>query len=280
MRSRACQYAIIRFLPYPETGEFANIGVVLACPDAGYIDAKLMPSRRTRRVTGFFDQIEAKVVRAVVVDLQREIERIKGWVAERPHPDNAMLVRQAFDNLTRPRETLMRSSEARVVLAAEPAVTLSELYARLVEREFDGNAQQDRQAERAVRAIIRGANVRGGFSPGSIGDDELHAFLPFVRMHGETPVAAIKPLDLAKDEPTKVFDAGGLWVDRVHRMRRRNLLPDHMLFAVRAPDARAGAAVIRAAKEIMSDLREAQTDVATTDDVAGITRFVEEAAEA
>ncbi len=30
----ACNYAIIRFLPYPETEEFVNVGVVLACPSA------------------------------------------------------------------------------------------------------------------------------------------------------------------------------------------------------------------------------------------------------
>jgi hypothetical protein len=277
VKALACQYAILRFMPYPETGEFANIGVVLACPDAGYIDAKLMPRGRTRRVTAFFDQIKSNVIRAVVADLAREIERVKAWVAERPYPNNAVMVRQVFDNLTRPRETLLRSSEVRVVLAADPTVTLAELYTRLVEREIDVDAHHDRDVERAVRAILRRANLRGRFVPGSIGDDELHAPLPFVRMQGQTPVAAIKPLDLAKDEPNKVFDAGGLWVDRVRRMGRRHLLPAHMLFAVRAPDAQAGTAIARAAAEIMADLRDAHTEVTTTDDVEGITRFVEEA---
>lgn len=32
MNKLACQYAVVRFLPYAETGEFANVGVALACP--------------------------------------------------------------------------------------------------------------------------------------------------------------------------------------------------------------------------------------------------------
>jgi hypothetical protein len=31
----ACNYAVLRFLPYPETGEFVNIGVAIGCPDKG-----------------------------------------------------------------------------------------------------------------------------------------------------------------------------------------------------------------------------------------------------
>lgn len=36
MKKFACQYAIDRFLPYMETGEFANVGIVMLCPDAGF----------------------------------------------------------------------------------------------------------------------------------------------------------------------------------------------------------------------------------------------------
>ncbi|TAM57619.1 MAG: DUF3037 domain-containing protein [Rhodanobacter sp.] len=48
MNRFACQYAIIRFLPYAETGEFANVGVVLACPATGYFGARLMPVNEDR----------------------------------------------------------------------------------------------------------------------------------------------------------------------------------------------------------------------------------------
>ena len=52
MKKYACQYAIVRFLPYLETGEFANVGIVMLCPDAGFFDFKLL--RHVRRITAFF----------------------------------------------------------------------------------------------------------------------------------------------------------------------------------------------------------------------------------
>ena len=33
-----CNFAVLRFRPYRETGEFVNIGVVLACPAARFFD--------------------------------------------------------------------------------------------------------------------------------------------------------------------------------------------------------------------------------------------------
>ncbi|MGM0927683.1 MAG: DUF3037 domain-containing protein [Pseudomonadota bacterium] len=32
MKRIACQYVILRFMPYVETGEFANVGVVMIPP--------------------------------------------------------------------------------------------------------------------------------------------------------------------------------------------------------------------------------------------------------
>ena len=61
MNRLACQYTIIRFLPYAETGEFANVGIVLACPETGLLDARLMPTKKTGRITGFFEQLDKQI---------------------------------------------------------------------------------------------------------------------------------------------------------------------------------------------------------------------------
>ena len=49
-----CRYAILRFLPYVETGEFANVGVVLMSTAGRYFGFRLL-GRRVARVTHFFD---------------------------------------------------------------------------------------------------------------------------------------------------------------------------------------------------------------------------------
>ena len=47
MNKFAYRYAIVQFQPYSETGEFANVGVVLVCPETGFFDFKLQAAARS-----------------------------------------------------------------------------------------------------------------------------------------------------------------------------------------------------------------------------------------
>ncbi len=47
MKLVACRYAVVQFAPYRETGEFANAGVVLMCPETGHFDFKLQTPHQT-----------------------------------------------------------------------------------------------------------------------------------------------------------------------------------------------------------------------------------------
>jgi hypothetical protein len=272
MNRYACQYAIIRFLPYAETGEFANVGVVLACPATGYLGARLMPARKTSRITGFFEQLDRRIYREAMVYLKEELDRV-GKMAGECGPGNSTFVQQAFAGLVRPREALLRFSEARVILADQPAETLHKLFATLVERDFADKAYHDQWLERGVRETLRKARLRDYFQAADIGNQDLHIHVPFVHARGGRPQLAIKPLDLAKDEPNLVYSIGARWAGQVRLLQRHQLLPDRMLFAVSMPDAkhdRAQAAV----EEIIEDLRgTAAIQAVPITDVAAITAF-------
>jgi len=43
-----CLYAIVRFMPYAETQEFANVGVVMCVPDKNIFKFKLAPKHFAR----------------------------------------------------------------------------------------------------------------------------------------------------------------------------------------------------------------------------------------
>jgi hypothetical protein len=60
MKKFACRYAVVQFVPYSETGEFANVGVVLICPETGYFGFQLQ-TRKYARVTAFFDELKSPV---------------------------------------------------------------------------------------------------------------------------------------------------------------------------------------------------------------------------
>ncbi len=277
MNRFACQYAIIRFLPYAETGEFANVGVVLACPATGYLGARLMPARKTGRITGFFEQLDKRIYREAMAYLKEELSRIGKLVADRG-ASNPTFVQQSFAGLVRPREALLRFGETRVILADQPKDTLSKLFATIVERDFADRTYHDQILVRGVRETLRKANLRDYFRPADIGDQDLHIHVPFVHEREGHPQLAIKPLDLAKDEPNQVYDVGSRWVGRVRLLQRHKLLPEGMLFAVNMPDAKHKRARM-AVEEILGDLRgNAAVQAVPITDMAAITAFAKTAA--
>lgn len=277
MNRYACQYAIIRFLPYAETGEFANVGVVLACPATGYLEARLMPPRRTARITGFFEQLDRRIYREAMDYLKEELTRIGKLVANRG-PSNPTFVQQAFAGLVRPREALLRFGETRVILAEQPADTLHKLFATMVERDFADKAYHDQWLERGVRETLRKAKLRDYFQPGDIGNQDLHIHVPFVHEREGRQKLAIKPLDLAKDEPNLVYGIGARWAGQVRLLQRHQLLPASLLFAVSMPDMK-HERVHAAVEEILDDLRgTAAVQAVPITDVAAITAFANAAA--
>lgn len=262
----ASQYAIIRFMPYAEIGEFANVGVALACPATGYFDACLMPVKKTGRITGFFEQLDKRIYREAMGYLREELERLRELARARTIP-----VAQIFNELTRPREALLRFSETRAILADLPEETLRKLFARFVERDFANKEYHDHILERGVRETLRQANLRKLFERDEIGNEDLHVQIPFVHRRDGRALLAIKPLDLAKEEANKVYDVGGHWVDRVRRLNKHGLLPDAMLFAVNLP---LDASNCRgAAEEIVTELREEGMRIATMKETEVITAF-------
>lgn len=277
MNRFACQYAIIRFLPYTETGEFANVGVVLACPATGYFGARLMPTKKTGRITGFFEQLDKRIYREAMDYLKEELARIGTLVRERGM-GNQDFVQQTFAGLTRPREALLRFGETRVILAEQPKETLDKLFGSVVERDFADKAYHDQILVRGIRETLRKANLRDYFQEGDIGNEDLHIHVPFVHKREGRAQLAIKPLDLAKDVPSLVYEVGGRWVDRVHRMQRHNLLPEAMLFAVKMPDKKMDR-VQTAANEILGDLCGKGVQIVPITDAEAITAFATGAAD-
>jgi hypothetical protein len=236
----ACHYAIVRFMPFVETGEFANVGVVMLAPDARFFGFKLLINRHAR-VTNFFEQLDAKIFRASMRTLREEMQRIDGMLKR-------MGTDRRFKNLDRkgtlalwaeivkPRETMLRFSDSRVVLADDAQVKLQELYAYYVERDFATREYQEQILERSVRGWLRSANLLERFHPARVGNDEYHTQFPFVAGPDDKPEKIIKPLNLGYPDASRIIDHGGQWVVRINALRKRQLLPSKVLFAVYGPD--------------------------------------------
>lgn len=235
MKKFACQYAIVRFLPYMETGEFANVGIVMLCPDADFFEFKLLA--RVRRITAFFEELDAGIYRRAASDFKLELKRIRNWLAQQPNQKmDVELARHLFGELTRQREAMMRFDNVRVVLADDPAQQLDELFGHYVERNFATKAYHERLLDKSVRKVLLEAKLNKKYQPETLGDiNTYHAKLPFVHRDGGRTVKAIKPLYLAHEDPAQIYDHGWAWLGKVAKLRALHLLPEQVLFPVQGP---------------------------------------------
>lgn len=260
----ACHYAIVRFMPFVETGEFANVGVVMFAPNARYFGFKLLGNRYAR-VTNFFEQMDAKVFRASMSTFREELQRIDGMLKQLGTDrrlktlDRDGAVR-LWGEIIKPRETMLRFSDSRVVLAEEPRAKMLALFEYYVERNFVNREYQEQILERGVRGWLRDAKLLNQFHAGRVGNDEYHAQFPFVAGPDDKPEKIIKPLNLDYAEASKIIDHGGQWVVRINALRKRQLLPRQVLFAVNGPvDSTARG---KARREVVDELEDAGVIVA------------------
>ncbi|MCW7540556.1 DUF3037 domain-containing protein [Aquabacterium sp. A7-Y] len=234
MNKFACRYAVVQFMPYSETGEFVNVGVVLTCPATGYFDFRLQ-TRKYARVTGFFDELSPNVYRTALQTIQGELQRVCVLAAQAPVSRRADYVREVFTALVHPREAIVRFGGVRAVLTDSPEAELKRLFDDYVDRAFATPEYIEQTMTKRLMALLGSLNLPQPFRPAKIGDDEVHARFPLVQRWGDDFRKVIKPLNLTQDEPNGIFDHGDAWVNKVRRLRRKDLLPAEVLFAVAGP---------------------------------------------
>lgn len=255
MTKLACRYAVVQFVPYNETGEFVNVGVVLVCPLTGYFDFRLQ-TRRHARVTAFFDELEAKVYLTAIKVIQGEIERVRDLLARTdPTAGTHELTRTAFTSLVHPREAIIRFSAARALLTDAPEAELKRLFEQYVDRAFVTPEYVETAMAKRLNLLLSGLNLQTPFRAEKIGDDVVHAKFPLVQRRGAQISKVIKPFNLTQAEPNGIFDHGDAWVQKIRRLRRKNLLPADVLFAVIGP-AQAESNRYAAFREICSELEQ------------------------
>lgn len=125
-----CNYAVLRFLPYPETGEFVNVGVVVHCADldwCGYAG----DDHDVERVTQFFPTVEAGDYQRQHQATFEELERVRTLMV---NTNDRRLARSIFQELVRPRESVFRFGEVRTAMTDNPALLVGQLCEQYVKQ--------------------------------------------------------------------------------------------------------------------------------------------------
>jgi Protein of unknown function (DUF3037) len=253
----ACRYAILRFLPYVETGEFANVGIVLMSATGKYFGFRLL-NRRLGRVTQFFEMADAKALRAGLAAIKEDLERIKQMA-------DANTIEGLFAELVRERETLFRFDLPRAILAESPEAALHDLYTQYVERDSVTKVKQEFVMEQGLRQLLSDAALVGQYVPTEVGVWPFQVKFPFVRTDRQG-LRIIKPLHLSHVNPAEAVDHALFWAAKVNALKRRNLLQGEILFTLQG--GLTDTAQLRVKSEVEGILHEVDVHVVdqTADD--------------
>lgn len=241
------KYSVIRFRPFAETEEFANIGVIVTRVIDGKIGFKLAP-RRFTRIRQFFDQVAYDAYDDVISYLQIEL----GRAAEYLPKFSTMHGSEIFNDVTRRRESSILFSNPRVT---EHDIELDDLidkfYDRFVKRE---NVTYSREEflVRDIRRELRRAGINY-FKSVKLNDDVVPVSFPLAYQAAE--LRAIKPLAFSQKSPMSVLDHGAHWRRRLGLLLdRRRISPGNVLLAVEPPPAGADISTMEAFDVARKDL--------------------------
>lgn len=225
--THVARYSIIRFLPYAETEEFANVGIVMHAPTARYFDFQL--SNKWRRLGGFFDKLDRRVFAQGVTAFAEELARTRDMAGQAS-------AQGVFDDLVRPREALFRFSAVRAVMTESPQAKLSELFDHYVEHDFATPEYQEKLIEKTVRGVLRREGLSDRFHSAKLGVDGLQFKVPFAELDADgRALRVIKPMHLAYEDPLRILDHGSQWLGRLRHLERVKAMPRSMLLAVTQP---------------------------------------------
>ncbi len=120
-------YAVIRVIPRVERQEFINAGVILHCPELGFLGARVDLDPQRLAVLGPHLDLDA---------VQKHLDLIPLVCAggDGSGPIGRLGQRERFHWLISPRSTIIQASPVHSGLCTDPAATLDHLFATLVGR--------------------------------------------------------------------------------------------------------------------------------------------------
>jgi hypothetical protein len=118
-------YAIIRVVPRVERGEMINVGVILSCPDANFLDARI--ELDTARLKAFDPSLDMEAVRTNLLTFPLVCRG-----GTNAGPIGALPQRGRFLWLVAPRSTIIQVSPVHTGRTEDPEASLERLLDRMV----------------------------------------------------------------------------------------------------------------------------------------------------
>ena len=242
MNQFVCNFATVRFLPYRETGEFVNVGVVLSCPAVGYFDFKLVAkAKRPRRVKGFFPELAPNVFASSIGELEQELTQWRSpfghLYAEGRSTPWARQSAEVFARLLGRKESILHFAYAGSLIADGPEKALADLFDRYVDRRFAKDPlYQETVMQKRLGQFLKEWGLNRAYKRNQrVGGPLFRVRMPFVHFEDGRAAKVIKPLDLDRPETTTIYEHGDAWVQKVRRLQQHGEAQARVIFTVKLP---------------------------------------------
>ncbi|MGD8105807.1 DUF3037 domain-containing protein [Pantoea sp. FN0302] len=228
-----CLYSIVRYAPYAETEEFANIGVVMCAPKENFFDFQIT-KRNDSRVRNFFH--DDCIFPLAKDSIQRELQFAK---AQASQIVGHQQLAQFFRYFTAKKESIFQFSTVRVILSTDPKEELARIYHKYVNHsDYTKERREDVLARELKRSIDRIDGLKNAFKQDSIDGYYAKFSMPLVAKKQDEILCAIKPLAFTQTEPGKMMEHSDTWVMRVTRASEENLMNiEDVLFTIEIPES-------------------------------------------
>ncbi|QDF66459.1 DUF3037 domain-containing protein [Shewanella sp. SNU WT4] len=225
------RYSVIRFMPFTETQEFANVGIIIHAPQTGSVLFKLA-NKRFSRVSQFFDDLDGQLYSNAIEMFFSELQRIKDFSKGMRGKELAGFI----DEVTRQREGFLTFSQTGALLTEDPLeLVLEKLFEQYVGRNFNTKEHRETLLVRSLKKKLDNIS-KYPFTKSKLNANYVSFELPLVASDTFT-TKAIKPLSFYQDKPLKLIDHGEFWISRVkHLLNSKTLTASNFLFAIERPE--------------------------------------------
>lgn len=225
MKKYVCKYVVLRFAPYSETGEFANVGVILYSKSSNTFSFKLDNQDVGGRVSKFFHIEDKGVFKHAMTAYMNELKYINEQVVERK-----LSAQSAFEYFVKPRATLLRFSEPRTLITDSVADALKNVYERMVTHSSKSQIKDRLKLRKALRYELSSLKLENPFKQHKFERIGFAATFDFTQLdQNDSPVKLIQPIEIEGRSVKEIFEVVDKNEIRLKRMNDLGLLPKKIL---------------------------------------------------
>lgn len=267
MNRQICKYSIIRFQPFVETEEFANVGIVLYVPMTRQLHFKLLSAREHERITHFFKPLNREIYTSAIQIIRAELEHIQNLLTKSVNTKMDL-----YDELIRPREDIIQYSKNRVLFSANVTKTVEDLFEYYVKHEFAYKENYEEEMKKRIQNLLKTCGFEKKFKDGYVGDENKYkVHLPFVNANAQ---AAIKPIHFKHPDPHQLIEHGLNWLIKITQLKRYGFIePQNILFTYNPPEKQS-VKLFNAFSDVQNQIEDAGILMADINEDNSITQFV------